>query len=266
MNHHHMKHSAQPEVERPLSPARQAWLMLVVIAPMCGSMRSCRRSTRCCGRELNQRLRPRPTQSTLLRPSRRPMATQERIPRQSPNRRSKPHRKKNDPTTRFQPDAPISGMKSLDGVNTPWRPLCFPTYNQLKLKLSRQPKVSALFRIFAGRSRCCGSWALFSASGAFAAIARITAKPAQPMPVRFTSTPPYPRRNRGTRTPPTRTNTPRCSTFLSRVRRVNTRSLLPQARLCAEPNDVIGSSRLGCVLARRSAASLRPSASDLNGA
>lgn len=34
MNHHHMKHSAQPEVERPLSPARQAWLMLVVIAPM----------------------------------------------------------------------------------------------------------------------------------------------------------------------------------------------------------------------------------------
>ena len=150
MNHHHMKHSAQPEVERPLSPARQAWLMLVVIAPMCGSMRSCRRSTRCCGRELNQRLRPRPTQSTLLRPSRRPMATQERIPRQSPNRRSKPHRKKNDPTTRFQPDAPISGMKSLDGVNTPWRPLCFPTYNQLKLKLSRQPKVSALFRIFAG--------------------------------------------------------------------------------------------------------------------
>jgi len=29
-----MKHSPQPEVERPLSPARQAWLMLVVIAPM----------------------------------------------------------------------------------------------------------------------------------------------------------------------------------------------------------------------------------------
>lgn len=37
-----------------------------------------------------------------------------------------------------------------DGVNTPYRPPSFPTYKSSKMKVSRQPRISALLRVFAG--------------------------------------------------------------------------------------------------------------------